>query len=329
MKKGLIITFVVIAVLTNLPPFIWIIISYERDINYYSYSSSDNPELAFEENGKDPTVFRYSTVITDSLHRVRYPDFDTLLYRNFKINPFFFWHWAEYFYDARYKLPYISKEQVAKNYLIKINNRLNLDIVDSLQGYPCVQEMILKLAHINSIADEILKKIAGSRVWLVAKFSVADLPTNVDFECNSIGSFEDIKSEIKISKLLLTESSKEYIAITFLNSIIQAYIQANSLEHKKHPEFLEKIFPIFFSANLPDEKQVEIAKLYTTEMKGLIKRINPNLSATYAEALAWGGLQGTTVWRTKSDTNYIKEVYTKARKPTSLNKVNYNFKSCN
>ena len=90
MKKGLIITFVVIAVLTNLPPFIWIIISYERDINYYSYSSSDNPELAFEENGKDPTVFRYTSVITDSLHRVRYPDFDTLLYRNFKINPFFF-----------------------------------------------------------------------------------------------------------------------------------------------------------------------------------------------------------------------------------------------
>jgi hypothetical protein len=33
---------------------------------------------------------------------------DTILYRRFKINPFYFWQWREFVFNPRYKYPYLE-----------------------------------------------------------------------------------------------------------------------------------------------------------------------------------------------------------------------------
>lgn len=88
----------------------------ERDNNYYTYSTKDDPNSFFSENGKDPARLGYFIMKNDSNYLKENPDFlkDTV-YRNFQINPLLFWHWRAYWFDERYTLPYKSRESVLEN----------------------------------------------------------------------------------------------------------------------------------------------------------------------------------------------------------------------
>jgi hypothetical protein len=108
-----ILVFFVIVVFTNLPPVYIFIHLYEIiDMQHYTYSNSDDPETTIAENFGSPFDFR--TKVYDE-YRVTNPNNDTLLYRNFWKNPLCFWRWKEYFTDEKYKLPYISREDVIRN----------------------------------------------------------------------------------------------------------------------------------------------------------------------------------------------------------------------
>lgn len=67
---------------------------------------------------------------------------------------------------------------------------------------------------------------------------------------------------------------------------------------------------------------------YISTMKNAIESYNPNANVAAAEALAWGGLQETTVWKIKSDTTNILNINWNSR-DASLNKYSqYNFQKC-
>jgi len=101
-------------IISNLPPVNDGIILIERYFHYYTYSSRYDLKYGFEETGTYTTVYAFPTTIIDSTYKVKYPKKDTLLYRHFKINPLFFWHWYEYVYGSRYKMPYVDKKEVLK-----------------------------------------------------------------------------------------------------------------------------------------------------------------------------------------------------------------------
>lgn len=116
-KKLVIRGAILVVVLSNIIPVKSLIIMGERDIGVYCYSRKDDTTSFFFENGKGPERLAYfqwkEMDIKNGIKRT-----DTL-YRNFKINPLFFWRWKDYFFDERYTLPYISKEEVYKNAMRK------------------------------------------------------------------------------------------------------------------------------------------------------------------------------------------------------------------
>lgn len=107
-----------IIVLSNTFPMRGCIIFLERDAGVYCYSfSRDNGIEDCCENWKDGTDdFRYFELLKDTAYVKEHPRILTdTVYRHFKINPLFFWHWWDYFFDERYTLPYMSREDVVKN----------------------------------------------------------------------------------------------------------------------------------------------------------------------------------------------------------------------
>ena len=112
-KKLALILIVVILLVVNLPPINTLIITLERDSGFYSYSRKDDTSSIYFENGMGPARYVYFQIRDRDLANgiIRK---DTM-YRNFRINPFFFWHWKEYIFDERYKLPYISRDSVIRN----------------------------------------------------------------------------------------------------------------------------------------------------------------------------------------------------------------------
>ena len=117
--KKRIIWIVVIIILSNTYPLRMFIRMGERDAHMYSYSTIDDPKTTILEYGMGPADFWYFQVIKDSNYLKENPSFSKYykkLYRNFRINPLFFWHWWDYFFDERYTLPYVSRKEVIRNW---------------------------------------------------------------------------------------------------------------------------------------------------------------------------------------------------------------------
>ncbi|ANI88251.1 hypothetical protein A9P82_02390 [Arachidicoccus ginsenosidimutans] len=117
---------VVIIILSNVPPLHILIVMGERDLGYFSYCTSKGDTTSFfTENGMEPMQLEYFKIQD---YKKKYGTFphgwlNTPLYRNFRINPLFFWHWYDYFTDERYTLPYISRQDVYKNAREKAGKR--------------------------------------------------------------------------------------------------------------------------------------------------------------------------------------------------------------
>ncbi len=94
----------------NIPPLNYIVRIIERDNKYYSYSTLDDSTTFFFEHGMDPEELVYF-----KWKRLGKLTTEKPLYRNFAINPLAFWRWKDYFFDERYTLPYISREDVIAN----------------------------------------------------------------------------------------------------------------------------------------------------------------------------------------------------------------------
>ena len=116
-KKVIIILVAIVVIASNFIPLNNIIVAFERDANYFGYSTKDDTTSFFFEHGMGPKRFVYFLIREVDIKN-GIPRNDTL-YRNFRINPLRFWHWKDYFIDERYTLPYISVEEVYANAIKK------------------------------------------------------------------------------------------------------------------------------------------------------------------------------------------------------------------
>ena len=102
----------------------------------------------------------------------------------------------------------------------------------------------------------------------------------------------------------------------------------------------KQMFPIFWDYYRndgfyyqPSQSHNEMAERYVVMMKDFIKTFSPSISDTMANAIAWGGLQKTSVWKNKTDTNNIYDLNHIARQDidsiTNSQYLNHNLKKCN
>jgi hypothetical protein len=98
-------------VVSNIPP-MQTIFKLLFDQKLYYYSTKDGSAL-FDENIFLGRVFHFRRSTTKSFNET-YPEADTIIYRNFKPNPFAFWRYRDYIFDERYTLPYFPLEEARK-----------------------------------------------------------------------------------------------------------------------------------------------------------------------------------------------------------------------
>jgi len=230
---------------------------------------------------------------------------------------------------------YIQYNQQAPN---PLNN--NQDIIDSLKNHPCAQEILKQLPSLNQEVDSILQKIFGANEDVNLTFSVDNSLTKDSLDGYTKfpgGSASFFDSKIELNPWVLENSTKEYILVTMLHEAIHSYIDYwynQYLTKQIDSTTFKNRFPIFWDYKKTLKDPVEIAQHnamannYINTMTNAIKSYNPNASNEAAEALAWGGLQETTVWKSKTDTTTVIDINMNSRN-VNLNKFSqYNFQKC-
>jgi len=97
----------------------------------YPYSNADGTSTSYGfaslqgdkayPNNKTISILidttEYNRSMTSPASRLweKYPNADTIVYRVFKKNPFYFWRWSQYIFgDERYSFPYKSWDEIKK-----------------------------------------------------------------------------------------------------------------------------------------------------------------------------------------------------------------------
>jgi hypothetical protein len=97
--------------LSNIPP-LQTLFQFFFDQKLYHYSTKDGSAF-FDENIFLGNIFEFKRVTPQGM-RERYPEADTIIYRNFKLNPYAFWRYRDYLNNERYTLPYYPLEEAQK-----------------------------------------------------------------------------------------------------------------------------------------------------------------------------------------------------------------------
>ncbi|MFD2599489.1 hypothetical protein ACFSQ3_11045 [Sphingobacterium corticis] len=165
------------------------------------------------------------------------------------------------------------------------------EIKDSLQGYPCAQNVLNQLPNLkNQISEWLVKEFGGQENDLVFR-AVTTLPDDVDGYWNTNNQIGTMQT-ITLNGYMLNTASKEYILVTMYHEALHAYI------------YLEKtrLSPELFFAKYSEWSEINlqgVPKYVTThsQFKNLmihlvsaIKAYNPNISDYDAEVLAKTGV---------------------------------------
>lgn len=196
------------------------------------------------------------------------------------------------------------------------------------------------MPSINKEVDSIIQKIFGVNEDVNLTFTVDNSLTKNSLDGYTKfpgGSSFFFDSKIELNPWVLQNATKEYILVTMLHEAIHSYIDYwynQYLTKAIDSSTFKSRFPIFWNYKQILKDPVEIAQHntmaenYITTMKDAIKSYNPNATDTAAVALAWGGLQQTTVWKTKSDTTNIINMNLNSRDATLNKFFTYNFQKC-
>lgn len=212
-------------------------------------------------------------------------------------------------------------------YESSIEEYQNETVIDSLQGYPCAQDVLKQLPNMDTLAKEILR-VFGVNEDVNLKFSPSStLDSATDGMAICSGGSIIFNCTILLNTHVLTNSSKDYIVAVFIHEAIHAYIMHQKNILGANSQAFKDMFPIYGTYQGNDPQHNEMANNFINKMASVIKGFNPSISDMDARALAWGGLEMTTVWQNQ-DTTYIHEANRRAKSPTPADYINYNLKKC-
>lgn len=230
-------------------------------------------------------------------------------------------------------------------------------------NFPCVKKIldsISQYSNMNAIAQIALNTVFNidKKIHLtyiadpaLTNQSTEDAYTHPDSARMATNGSDSINfyATVHLNYWVLTHSSQEYIAATIIHEAVHAYIDYKYSQYSKglidSTEF-KTLFPLFWAPNFtnfftsqPTElaQHTAMAGNLITIMAAPLNVINPNVPANLKDslfrALAWGGLQETTIWKSRSDTNDLKALNfasrdTSVHAPFIMNgapSVQYNF----
>lgn len=198
-------------------------------------------------------------------------------------------------------------------------------IIDSLTGYPCAQNILNQLPKLNIEARKIMDSVFGVNDDYNLEFNIdstLDKNSEDGYATTGIRRGPSLQNlQISLNPWVLTNASKEYIAVTFFHECVHAYIDHNryllAMNYIDSSTFIQR-FPLFwdYKRRLSSAELVQhtiMANNYISHFKNLIINFNPSVTDSIANALAWGGLESTTAWKNNKDTTSIKLINQQAR----------------
>lgn len=172
------------------------------------------------------------------------------------------------------------------------------EIIDSLQGYPCAQDIIKNLPNLENEVSAWLNAVFNNNTSFNVTFS--DDPTlagtKTDAEHRAFGTVNGQTHKITINPDVLSSSSKEYIVATMFHEVLHGFLNYERL--RLNAEGRDDQFGILYAGwnSLQINGQQRFVKNHATfgsqldKLKNAIKSFNPNLSDYDALALAKNGI---------------------------------------
>jgi hypothetical protein len=214
----------------------------------------------------------------------------------------------------------------------------NQDIIDSLQGYPCAQEILGRMPNLDDFTDALLNKI----------FDVSP-NVNVIFKADSDGLLGDdnggtaerytqngkLYIKILLNPSMMENASQEFTLAVMLHESIHAYYK---FEMAKYEAGIVDSF--YIKSNFPKLWQYrnetggasgehrEMSEGIMNNIADALKVFNSYLDPSVRRALALNGLHKTPYWRSLSDTNNIKLTWDVARYGDSTAAATVNLHKC-
>lgn len=171
-------------------------------------------------------------------------------------------------------------------------------IIDSLQGYPCAQDIIKNLPNLENEVSAWLNAVFNNNTSFNVTFS--DDPTlagtKTDAEHRAFGTVNGQTHKITINPDVLSSSSKEYIVATMFHEVLHGFLNYERL--RLNAEGRDDQFGILYAGwnSVQINGQQRFVKNHATfgsqldKLKMAIKSFNPNLSDYDALALAKNGI---------------------------------------
>jgi hypothetical protein len=177
-------------------------------------------------------------------------------------------------------------------------NDADREIIDSLQRYPCAQEVLAKLPNLKNKVSEWLMDVFKNNKEFNITFSVDEelAGTSTDGYHTSYGNLNKQTHNIRLNPDILENSSQEYIAATMFHEALHGYlnIEKTKLIMENRVEQFGILYPGWTSNTIGGrEKFTKEHSSFGTELGDLaqaIKSFNPNMSDYDAMALAKGGI---------------------------------------
>ncbi|MBS1626936.1 MAG: hypothetical protein JSR09_07585 [Bacteroidetes bacterium] len=193
----------------------------------------------------------------------------------------------------------------------------NDSIIIKLDSFPCAKQVALEMPNCNW---EIKKMIAD--VFNVTTEVNLKLEPNYSLPDSIVGqtrvengSLANYVAVIDLNPKYL-KGSKDYIAATLIHESIHAYIgyMRSSLDSNT----FKTLFPIYWEYRGNEAQHNQMSNSYINFMVNFLQNINTNLPSNVAEALAWGGLERTAIWKAKDSTEIKKilDINYRAANPT-------------
>ncbi|KIO76789.1 hypothetical protein TH53_12755 [Pedobacter lusitanus] len=193
------------------------------------------------------------------------------------------------------------------------------DIIDSLQNYPCAQELLTQLPLLkNDIASLINTTFNGSCDMQI-KFIPASFPSTTgggftdgdqivtDISPKNGYNFDagfTMSSTIRINQDVLSYATKEYILVTMYHEALHAYLSAEKLRlgrsfATEYPDVnLEYVningTKFDFTKNIFVSDHSRMGLNFYTQLANTIKLYNPNLPEATVNAMAAAGIFNTS-----------------------------------
>ena len=170
------------------------------------------------------------------------------------------------------------------------------EIIDSLQGYPCAQEVLKKLPNLENRISNWLISVFKNSIENNITFRVSTkLDSKVDAvwnNNNAIGSTQTIS----LNADMLSKASQEYIAATMFHEALHGYLflEKKRLEAEGKASQFGILYPGFSEVSINGQPRfVKKHQDFGTQLNDLaaaIRTFAPTLSEYDAMALAKGGV---------------------------------------